>query len=103
MRVGGARNAPAASPQGKRLGIYCRGGWVDHRAGLDGRRKSYSHRDTIPEIKIYSRLEDLLIALNGTSDDARQGENESEIMILVIHTRVHVVFFNIAPIFNLDT
>jgi hypothetical protein len=76
MRVCGERNAPAASPPGKRLSTHCIGGWVDARAGLDGRRNSYSHRDTIPEIKMCSRLEDLLIDLNGTPDDARLGENE---------------------------
>jgi hypothetical protein len=77
MWVGGERNAPAASPPGKRLDTsYGIGGWVDPRVSLDGRRKSYSHRDKIPEIKICCRLEDLLIALNGTPDDARQGENE---------------------------
>jgi hypothetical protein len=74
--VGGEPNAPAASPPGKRLGTHFIGGWVDSRAGLDWRRKSYSHGDTISEIKIRSKLEDLIVALNGTPDDARQGENE---------------------------
>ena len=74
--MGGEPNAPAASPSGKRFGTHFIGGWVDPRAGLDGRRKSYSHRDTISEIKIRSRLEDLIVALNGTPDDGRQGENE---------------------------
>ena len=48
---------------------------MNPRAGMEGRRKSYSHRDMISEIKICSRLEDLLIALNGTPDDGRQGGN----------------------------
>jgi hypothetical protein len=36
MGVGGQRNAPAALPQGKRLGTHCIGNWVGPRGGLDG-------------------------------------------------------------------
>ena len=32
----------------ERLGIYCIGGWVGPRTGLDGCGKSRSHRDLIP-------------------------------------------------------
>jgi len=40
MEVGGKRHASAALPPGKSFGTHCTGGWVDHRAGLDGRGKS---------------------------------------------------------------
>jgi hypothetical protein len=46
--VGGQRHAPADLPPGKRPGTHCIGGWVGPRAGLDGCRKSRSHRDSIP-------------------------------------------------------
>jgi hypothetical protein len=32
----------------ERPGTHCIGGWVGHRAGLDGCRKSRLHRDSIP-------------------------------------------------------
>ena len=34
--LGGQRHVPAALPPGKGPGIYCTGGWVGPRAGLDG-------------------------------------------------------------------
>ena len=34
--VSGQRHAPAALPQGKRMGIRFTGGWVGSRTGLDG-------------------------------------------------------------------
>jgi hypothetical protein len=36
-------------PKGKTPGTHCTGGWVGHKAGLDGRGKSRLHRDSIPE------------------------------------------------------
>ena len=36
MEVGGQRHALAALPPGKRPGTHFTGGWVGHRAGLDG-------------------------------------------------------------------
>ena len=45
--VGDQRLAPAAlSPE--RSGTHCTGGWVGHRAGLDGSGKFRYHRDSIP-------------------------------------------------------
>jgi hypothetical protein len=38
MRVGGQLHAPAALPPGNRLCTHCIGGWVGHRADLDGCR-----------------------------------------------------------------
>jgi len=35
------------NPQGK-AGIHCIGGWVGHKAGLDGCGKSHFHRASIP-------------------------------------------------------
>jgi hypothetical protein len=46
---GGQRHAPAALPPGKRPVVHCIGGWVGHRAGLDGCGKSRPHQDSIPE------------------------------------------------------
>jgi len=40
MGVGGQRHAPAALPPGKGPGTHCVGGWMGHRAGLDGCGKS---------------------------------------------------------------
>jgi hypothetical protein len=74
MRVGGEPNAPAASLPGKRPGTHRIGGWVDPSAGLDKRRKSYSHRDKISEIQICNRTEDLLVALNGQRSCPQQAE-----------------------------
>jgi len=48
MGVGDQRHAPAALPQGKRLGTHCIGGWLGPRAGLDRCGKSRPHRDSIP-------------------------------------------------------
>jgi len=41
----GQRHAPAAIYPRERPGIYCTGGWVDPRTGLDRCKKSSSHRD----------------------------------------------------------
>jgi hypothetical protein len=38
--VGGQRRDPASLPRRKKLGAHCTGGWVGHRAGLDGCGKS---------------------------------------------------------------
>jgi hypothetical protein len=46
--VGGQRHAPAALHPGKRPGTHRTGGWVGHRAGLDGCGKFRLHRDSIP-------------------------------------------------------
>ena len=40
MGVSGQHHAPAALPPGERHGTHCTGGWVGHRAGLDGGGKS---------------------------------------------------------------
>jgi hypothetical protein len=40
MGVGGQRLAPPALSPGKRPGTHCIGGWVGHRAGLDGHANS---------------------------------------------------------------
>jgi len=51
--VVGLRHAPAALPQGKRLGTYCAGVWVEPGTVLDGYGKSRPirlwtpHRSTI--------------------------------------------------------
>jgi len=45
MGVGGQRHAPAALPRGKRPGIYCIGGCVGPKAGLEGCGKYRPHRD----------------------------------------------------------
>jgi len=42
------RHAPAALYPRERTGIYCTGGWVDLRAGLDRWGKSRLHRYSIP-------------------------------------------------------
>jgi hypothetical protein len=49
MGVVTQRHAAAALPPGKRPVTHCIGGWVGPRACLDGRGKSRSHRDSIPE------------------------------------------------------
>jgi len=46
--VGGHWHAPNILPPGKTPGTLCTGGWVGPRDGLDGWRKSRSHRDSIP-------------------------------------------------------
>ena len=45
--VGDQRHAPAALPR-ERLGTHCTGGWVIHRADLEGCGKSHPRRDSIP-------------------------------------------------------
>jgi len=47
MGAGDQRHAPAALPREK-PGTHFIGGWMELRAGLDGYRKSLSHRDLIP-------------------------------------------------------
>jgi hypothetical protein len=39
----------------ERPGTHCIEGWVGPRAGLDGRRKSRPHRDTIPDGPAYNK------------------------------------------------
>jgi len=46
--VGGQRHAPAALPPGKRPCTYFTGKGVGPTAGLDGRRISRPHPDSIP-------------------------------------------------------
>ena len=48
MGVSGQRHARTAWPPGKRPGVHCTVGWVVPRAGLEGCRKSRSHRVSIP-------------------------------------------------------
>ena len=47
--VTGRRVSPAGLYLGQRLCIHCTAGCVGPRNGLDGREKSHSHRDSIPE------------------------------------------------------
>jgi len=47
MEVGGQRHVPATLPRDGR-GTHGIGGWVDPRAGLDGRGKSRPYQDSIP-------------------------------------------------------
>ena len=46
--LSGQQHATAALYPRERAGTHFRGGWVGHRAGLDG-RKSRIHSDTIPD------------------------------------------------------
>jgi hypothetical protein len=48
MGMGGQCHAGATLPQGKKLAIYCVGGWVGPRVGLKLCRKSLPHWDSIP-------------------------------------------------------
>ena len=50
MGVGGQRHAPAALPQGKRLGTHCIEGSVGPRVCLYGCGKSPPHRDLTPSM-----------------------------------------------------
>ena len=47
MPMGGQRHTPAALHLRKRPGTHFLGSWVGSLAGLDGRRKSRPHRDSI--------------------------------------------------------
>jgi len=53
--VGSQRHAPAALPPGKRPGIYCIGGWLGPRIGLDGCGKTRLHRNSIPDLPARSQ------------------------------------------------
>ena len=48
MGIGSKHHAPATLRPAKRPATYRRGGWVDLRAGLDGREKSRPYRKLIP-------------------------------------------------------
>jgi hypothetical protein len=48
VEVGGQLHVPPTIPSGKKAGTHCAGGWVGPKAGMDGCRKSRSHRDSIP-------------------------------------------------------
>jgi len=45
----GQQHGPAALYPRERPGTHFTGGWVGPRAGLDGRKKSRRHRDSIPD------------------------------------------------------
>ena len=46
--VGDQRHVPAALSRGKRPGIYCIGGWMGSRVGMDECGKLRPHRVSIP-------------------------------------------------------
>ena len=48
------RHAPAALHSGKRPGYHCTGGWLCHRACLDGCRKSRPNWESIPDRPVRS-------------------------------------------------
>ena len=48
VEVGGQCHAPATLLPGKIPGILCTGGWVGPKVGLDGCRRTRSHRDVTP-------------------------------------------------------
>ena len=50
MEVGAQHHAPTALHTGKRPGAHCIGGWVGHRAGLDGCGKSRLHGVRSPDL-----------------------------------------------------
>jgi hypothetical protein len=70
MGVDGQRHAPAALPPGKRPGIYCIGGWVGPRAGLDGCWKISPPPGFDPRIvqPVSSRYTDWAIAARKTAN-----------------------------------
>jgi hypothetical protein len=65
--VGEQSHAPAALPVGNRPGVYCTGGSVGPRIGLDGCGKPRPYRDSIsgsssPVILVSSQINTLLIS-----------------------------------------